>query len=147
MYTDGAGSQYKNRFNFVNMTFMKDEFGFDLEWNFHSTSHGKCACDGLGRTLKRSAFKFNLSNTESPIRDANSMYIWATEKFRTKMQFAFVTEDDYNRSDIICKLRMNNVKSIEKTHNYHSFTPRDKYILDVKIFSNDSESYTKNLLK
>ena len=51
-FSDGAGSQYKNRKNFVNLCSHQEDFGVSAEWHFYVTSHGKGACDGLGGTLK-----------------------------------------------------------------------------------------------
>ena len=55
-----AGSQYKNRKNFVNLCHHKDDFGISTEWHFSATSHGKGACDGLGGTVKRLAARASL---------------------------------------------------------------------------------------
>jgi len=49
-FTDGAGSQYKNRKKFTNLIFHQEDYGIIAEWHFHATSHGKCVCDGIGGT-------------------------------------------------------------------------------------------------
>lgn len=61
-FSDGAGSQYKNKFNLINLTKHKEDFGVDAQWNFFVTSHGKGACDGIGGTVKRNAYKSSLQN-------------------------------------------------------------------------------------
>lgn len=33
-FSDGAASQYKNKKNFINMCFHKEDFGLDVEWHF-----------------------------------------------------------------------------------------------------------------
>lgn len=43
-FSDGAGGQYKNRKNFVNLIFHKEDFGLNAEWHFFATSHGKSPC-------------------------------------------------------------------------------------------------------
>lgn len=40
-FSDGAGSQYKNKYNFMNLICHRSDFGVDAEWNFFATSHGK----------------------------------------------------------------------------------------------------------
>ncbi|XP_047143181.1 uncharacterized protein LOC105848514 isoform X1 [Hydra vulgaris] len=52
-FTDGAGSQYKNRFNLKNLCFHEKDFGLKADWHFFGTAHGKSACDGVGGTVKR----------------------------------------------------------------------------------------------
>ena len=39
-FSDGAGSQYKNRKNFVNLCHHREDFGICAEWHFSATSHG-----------------------------------------------------------------------------------------------------------
>jgi hypothetical protein len=51
-FTDGCVGQYKNKYNFKNLCYLNEDFGLDCEWNFFATSHGKSACDGIGRTIK-----------------------------------------------------------------------------------------------
>ena len=59
-FSDGAGSQYKNRKNFVNLYLHQEDFDVSAEWHFSATSHGKGACDGLGGTVKRLAARTSL---------------------------------------------------------------------------------------
>lgn len=58
--TDGAGSQYKNKYNFINLYMHEVDLGCSAEWYFHPTSHGKGPCDGIGGTLKRKAARASL---------------------------------------------------------------------------------------
>lgn len=53
--TDGASQQFKNRFNFINMYYYKEDLSTKGEINFHATSHGKGPCHGLGGNFKRLA--------------------------------------------------------------------------------------------
>ena len=55
--SDGAASQFKQRFLFSNLYVWKDLFSVDLEWNFFATSHGKGVVDGIGGTVKRSVWR------------------------------------------------------------------------------------------
>ena len=54
-FSDGAVSQYKNRFNMINLVFHEIDVGVPAEWNYFATAHGKGPRDGLGGTLKRLA--------------------------------------------------------------------------------------------
>ena len=47
-FSDGASSQYKNKYNLLNLSFHLEDFGINAEWHFFATSHGKNACDGIG---------------------------------------------------------------------------------------------------
>jgi hypothetical protein len=54
--------QYKNRKNFLNLCYHKDDFGMDAVWHLFVVSHGRGACVGIGRTIKRLANKVALQN-------------------------------------------------------------------------------------
>lgn len=62
-FSDGSAAQYKNRKNFLNLCYHKEDFdGLEAEWHFYATSHGKGVCDGVGGTVKRLAAKASLQN-------------------------------------------------------------------------------------
>ena len=52
-FSNGAVLQYKNRKNFFNLCHHELDLGVPDEWYFSATSHGKGACDGVGRSVKR----------------------------------------------------------------------------------------------
>ena len=52
-YSDRCAAQYKNKYNFTNLCLHKCDFGFDAEWNFFATAHGKSPCDWIGGNVKR----------------------------------------------------------------------------------------------
>ena len=64
-FSDGAGSQYKKRKNFLNLCHHKEDFGISAEWHFSATAHGKGACDGIGGTVKRLAARASLQKPYS----------------------------------------------------------------------------------
>lgn len=53
VWSDGAPSHFKNKFNIANMLQLEKDYGYKIEWNFFGTSHGKSPCDGIGGNVKR----------------------------------------------------------------------------------------------
>lgn len=51
-FSDGASAQYKNKKNFINLCYHRDDFHVSAEWHFFATSHGKRPCDGIGGKSK-----------------------------------------------------------------------------------------------
>ena len=77
-FSDGAASQYKNFKNFSNLLYHEEDFGMCAEWHFFATSHGKNACDGVGRTVKREAAKASLqAAVTGHILTPQDLYNWA----------------------------------------------------------------------
>lgn len=51
-FSDGAASQFKQRYLFANLTFMKERYALDdINWHFFAISHGIGAVDGIGVPL------------------------------------------------------------------------------------------------
>ena len=48
-FSDGAVSQFKQKFTLANMTLFKD---VQISWNFFARSRGKGSVDGIGGTVK-----------------------------------------------------------------------------------------------
>ena len=59
-FSDGCAAQYKSRKNFLNLCHHTTDFSVAAEWVFFATSHGKCPCDGIRGTIKRTATKASL---------------------------------------------------------------------------------------
>lgn len=53
VFTDGAGSHFKQRFTLANMSTYTNP---RLTWNFFASYHGKGAVDGVGSSVKRMVF-------------------------------------------------------------------------------------------
>ena len=56
--SDGASSQFKQRYLFSNLYGWENKFDILLRWLFFATSHGKGVVDGLGGTVKRSVWRY-----------------------------------------------------------------------------------------
>ena len=63
-FTDGCAKQYKNKKNFLNMTYHYEDFGVVANWAFSATSHGKGPWDGVAGSAKREAALESLRSPE-----------------------------------------------------------------------------------
>ena len=57
-WSDGAASQFKNRYNFLNVAFHQRDFECDADWSCFCTAHGKGPVDGVGGQEKRCGSKY-----------------------------------------------------------------------------------------
>jgi hypothetical protein len=56
VFSDGAGSQFKNRYIYHFLPVLRGLFKIkEVSWNFFASAHGKGPVDGVGGTLKRMA--------------------------------------------------------------------------------------------
>ena len=81
-FSDGCAKQYKNKKNFLNLTFHEEDFGIPAKWSFSATSHGKGPWDGLAGCVKREAALESLRRpSENQILTAHDLYEFAKSKF------------------------------------------------------------------
>ena len=59
IFSDGAGSQLKNRYNLSLLLWPQKMSGTltDIDWSFFGTAHGKGPVDGVGGTVKRAVWR------------------------------------------------------------------------------------------
>jgi hypothetical protein len=134
-FSDGAGSQYKNKKNFFQLCQYEATHGFDTEWHFFATSHGKGPCDGIGGAFKRNAAKASLQRPyTSQITNARDLYTWATATNST-IAFRFCSETHYNKIERHLRNKFNKLKFIPGTRQYHSFVTVNNNTITVRRFS------------
>lgn len=144
-FSDGAGSQYKNKYNFLNLLLHEKDFGIKAEWHFFATSHGKGACDGIGGSVKRLAFRATLQ--DKTITTVQKLYQWAQDYFK-KIDFDIVTINEYNEHENEkLKGRFSKVQTVDGTRSFHCYKVHDKNSLECKIFSKCSKSTVIKVIK
>lgn len=131
-FSDGAGAQYKNKKNFVNLTHHQKDFGLAAEWHFFPTSHGKGACDGLGGTLKRLAARASLQ--KATIQTPRQLFEWATTAL-PNISLQFVENEEYIKEEKKLKTRFDKAITIKGTLAYHCMIPITQKTAKAKHFS------------
>ncbi len=58
IFSDGASSQFKQKYLFSNLHAWEEEHDLKIKWNFFATSHGKGVVDGIGGTVKRAVWRY-----------------------------------------------------------------------------------------
>lgn len=149
-FSDGAGSQYKNKKNFFNICQYKTKYGLLVGWHCFGTSHGKSACDGIGGTFKRNARRVSLQRTENsddePITTAFGLFEWA-KTLQSKTHFIYCSNEEYNDALLELTGLYEKVKTIGGTQKLHSFVPTGSTEIEVRKYSDCEESKTINLIR
>ena len=134
-FSDGAGSQYKNRKNFINLCHHEEDFGILAEWHFSATAHGKGACDGIGGTVKRLAARASLQKpTNDQIMTPHQLFDWASCSIPA-VHFDYCSSDDYEAEEKKLEERFAKSRTIPGTRKLHSFIPVSNDRIKVKVFS------------
>lgn len=145
--TDGTGAQYKNKFNFINLYMHKSDHGFDAEWHFHATSHGKGPCDGIGGTLKRKAARASLTRAfDRQITSAQLLYEWAIST-NMEVDIDYSTIAEYEATEEKLYERFQHAKTIKGTQKYHCFIPKEGGKMQLKYYSLSESSKIINFVQ
>lgn len=143
-FSDGAASQYKNKYNFINLLKHEEDFGVKAEWHFFATSHGKGACDGIGGTVKRHAYRSTLQSKD--ITSPKLLCDWAKGFFKN-IRFDYSTNEDHIQHKSYLNERFDNATTIKHTRQYHAFVPTNGNKLKCKSFSKSDKFVLEGVVK
>ena len=133
--SDGAASQFKQRFLFSNLYVRKDLFSVDLEWNFFATSHGKGVVDGICGTVKRSVWwqvRAGKENVTSALK-FSEIAIHRNPGIHIK----YIPSDSIKTQTLEITSRWQKTKVVPNTHKIHCIKPFDSNFV---FFSETSNS-------
>ncbi|CAM4792277.1 unnamed protein product [Rotaria magnacalcarata] len=95
-FSDGAASQFKQRYLIRNLARMSNNFSFLLSWHFFATSHAKGVVDGIGGTVKRLVWQQILTKKEKCEKAVDFVNI---AKSKTKVIIIDeITQEDIDKS-------------------------------------------------
>jgi hypothetical protein len=133
--TDGCTSQYKNRYNFLNLLYHKRDFKVEAQWHFHPTAHGKNLCDGIAGTVKRNAYRAShqrdaLNQIDSP----KKLYEFIVQSM-PKIVCDFTTEKQHLAHNKMLERRFLGALPVTGSRSMHSFEPISQKVIRARAFS------------
>ena len=137
-FTDGCAKQYKNKKNFLNMTYHFEDFGVVANWAFSATSHGKGPWDGIAGCAKREAALESLRRPEeNQIQTAQDFYNFVKAKFKKLVVEFIAAENIAELEEEILEERFKAARTIPGTQGFHNYEsiPGNHRQVKVKKFS------------
>lgn len=131
-FSDGAASQFKQRYHFRNLTRIASERKIDLNWHFFATSHGKGVVDGIGGVVKRLVWSAILAG--EVCRSAEDFIKLATKKTAKIILFE-IKIDEIQKSKIKLEDLFKTAKSVPETQKMHSVKVVDENELEFRCYS------------
>jgi hypothetical protein len=118
-WSDGAASQFKNKFALGNLLFHKVDFNCDADWSFFETTHGKGPVDGIGAEVKRSIWQSTLKG-QAVVTNAEEFFEKA-KKLTNKVNVIYLQSEKIEavRGSLEERWSMLAKKSIQGTHGIH----------------------------
>lgn len=131
IFSDGAGSQFKNRHTLSNLVYCKKEFSLKIVWNFSATSHGKGAVDGIGAVLKQ-AWWLAVKSRQKIFSGAKDCHDYSEEKISGVKTF-LVKESEIKAYQKILEKKWQGISAIPQIKKKHFFLARDDMFLESKF--------------
>ncbi|CAM4763234.1 unnamed protein product [Rotaria magnacalcarata] len=132
-FSDGAASQFKQRFLFRNLIQINNERNIKLSWNFFATSHGKGVVDGIGGgVVKRLVWSAVLAG--EVCRSAED-FIKLAQKKTNKVILVEITRNDIDNSKINLEDIFKTAKAVPETLKTHSVNVIDKNTIEFRYYS------------
>lgn len=110
IFSDGAGSQIKNKFTLTNLINAFNDYGFKISWEFMATSHGKEAIDGIGAVLKQKLWSA-IRSRKIILKDAQDCHRYLQEHIQG-IKTILAEEEELETIKKKLKPRWENVRSI-----------------------------------
>ncbi|GBL84422.1 hypothetical protein AVEN_66656-1 [Araneus ventricosus] len=140
-------SNYKNKYNFVNLCLHEKDFKLKAQWSFFATSHGKTECDGIGGTVKRLARKQSLQqHLDRPITTTNELFEFCKVNI-ANITFQHISKEAVDSTSLTLESRLKDTQTLPGTRLFHNFQPIDDLIEARRISRDETPALTFNLLK
>jgi hypothetical protein len=137
-FSDGAASQFKQRYLFKNLTHLSRMYNVQMSWNFFATSHGKGVVDGLGGTIKRMVHQAILSGHSC--RNAEEFVSIARSKTKA-IHVEEIRESEIDGAREELEEMYARVKAVPGIQKVHSVTVLDVNHIECKQYSLSQESF------
>lgn len=94
LFSDGSTCQFKNKYILSSLIMLQSIYGIKITWSFFATSHGKGAVDGIGATLKRSAWT-QIKSRQTTIKNAEQFANCVADKVKN-VKIIYINKDSIN---------------------------------------------------
>ena len=134
LFSDGAASQFKQRYLLCSLTF----FNRDIKWSFFATSHGKGAVDGIGGTAKRSVRKEVLSRC---VKVNNSLQFTEVAREKCpKIHIIHIAKEEIEVAKSNLNKAFDGISAVPGTLDVHIVTVSGRYRIQVKDHAKSAQS-------
>lgn len=120
IFTDNAGSQFKNQYTLESLKTLQIRHEKLIRWNFFAPMHGKSVVDGIGGTIKRFVKNRILANNLS-LRDASDLVESASSIDKIEVILMTPQEIQQRNDQLNLKSIIQTAKPIPDIKKKHSF--------------------------
>ena len=147
-WSDGAASQFKNKYNFDNLLHHEEDHQCRADWSFFATAHGKGPIDGIGGEVKRQVWRAELQG-KIVVRDAEHFADEATH-LCPNIFILYCPKDSITEMTAHVRDRWKSCSPLPGTQSFHFIKPMDPFSLSYgknSIFSCPEIELTKKTMR
>ncbi|CAF3317809.1 unnamed protein product [Rotaria sp. Silwood2] len=139
-FSDGAASQFKQRYLFQNLTRMMMEHDLKLSWNFFATSHGKGVVDAIGGIVKRMVWQ-EIMTKKQLCRTATDFVHIANKKTSTIIVHE-ISQTEIDASKQKLQPLFATTKSVKNTQKLHNVVPIRLDVIECRMYGDAKSKWT-----
>lgn len=133
IFSDGASSQFKQKYLFSNLYAWEQEHDLMIIWNFFATSHGKGVVDGIGGTVKRAVLRHARSD-QAHVTNAEEYAAIACQRCPS-IHISYIKREQTESLKPFLDQKWSDVVAVPRTHQTHCFKTSGKVKLMVADIS------------
>jgi hypothetical protein len=139
--SDGAASQFKQRFLFRNLTKLSNDYDLNISWSFFATSHGKGVVDGIGGIVKRLVYREIM--TKKQCSSAHDFVLLAKSKTSTIILHE-IDQATIDKSEQKLRQIFNDTRSVRDTQKLHYLSVICDDVVQCRRYAESTHSWTVN---
>ncbi|CAF1309948.1 unnamed protein product [Adineta ricciae] len=137
-FSDGASSQFKNRYILQHLTNIMDKTDLNISWNYFSSSHGKGIVDSIGGTLKRLVWFEILAGAR--VTSAKD-FVDVCHRKTTTIIVGFVQQVQFDTTRRLLEKPFEKTVSVPNLRQQHHIKVLYKDIIEYALYSTREETY------
>jgi hypothetical protein len=121
VFSDGAGSQFKQCFLFSTLYLYEKNHSVQVVWNYFATSHGKGVVDGIGGSVKGYVYRRILSGS-STVKNGKE-FAQVAAHLNQKVCVDYIPMEKFVANQPMLEKWWNSVETVANTHQIHCVMP------------------------
>ena len=144
LFSDGAASQFKNRFSISAMSIFANMHHVEISWNFFATAHGKGAVDGIGASIKQQAWRL-IKAQSTIIRNAQDL-VRSLKSHGTKIELLYVESQSIDNIKEFLTVFWSDIDAIHNVQKYHCFKLDHDHVIYCRYYYSQENAVRFNYL-
>ena len=138
-FSDGAASQFKQRYLFQNLTHLLTKYDLKISWNFFATSHGKGVVDAIGGTIKRMVWQTML--TKKQCRNAYDFVSIGKEKTNSII-IDEICQTEIEATTSRLQPIFDKTKPVKDTQKLHTVVAIRHDVIECRVYADSESNWT-----